>query len=170
MRRVFFVGFAAGMLLTAIVGTVCFWGLLQSGVQAHLDAQLVASRVEQQVLDAGHSQIDRMNVRLREDLPQKVVQITAEGFKDAVQSLYGDQLQLPEEVTRPVEQRIEEHLSEEIDDYLDEADFEPLLTEAARQSRVKTYKLLMQGEGMEMEISLMDRWRVPVQLRMSGPR
>jgi len=170
MRRVFLLGFTAGILLTAIVGSVLFVSLLQGGLQAHLDAEVVASQVEQQVLDAGHSQVQKMNLVLRDELPGQVMQITVEGFREAMEVLYGDQLQLPEQVIRPVEQHVEDYLAEELGDYLAAADFEPLLQELARQSRSKTYTLLLQGEGMNMEISFMDRWTVPVELEIYGSR
>ena len=169
MHKQFYWGVAFGLVVSIAMGGVAVWSLSRTGVEAHVNADIVANQVEEEVLSIGREQAANFRAALQEDLPDRLVEKTADGFEQAFESVYGEDLFLPEEVTGPIRQHLKQHLENELTDLFQDEDFEPLIQKLARRSRVKTSAVLQQQEeSIEMQAHLMDRWTVPIKLRIAA--
>lgn len=166
--RSYVFGFVTAVFLSVFVLAGGLWYLCQNGVTVHLDPEPMVKEMENTLTEEAQTQISSLMSAVRDDLPSHVAGRVAGSFESLSLHVYGVEVPLPEAVILRMEDYLRDSLSEEIEGWVDDICFDPLLEEITGETRDQVYRYLNRAGGVQLRIDLPGALSVPVRV-VTGP-
>ena len=119
--RGFGLGFACGLLVSALLAGAAIQQLVQRGLTVEVEAAPLAAAAEAAVQEAVARQLPAVVEPLRERLPAAIAAELAARMREAGIIVYGVRLELPPEAAAALERQLRDELSRQLQVQLDPA-------------------------------------------------
>lgn len=162
--RSYVLGFVTAVVLSVFVLAGGLWFLCHNGVTVHLDPEPMVKEMENSLTAEAETQISSLMSAVRSDLPSHVAGRVAGSFESLSLQVYGVEVPLPEAVILRMEDYLRKSLSEEVERWIDDISFDPLLQEITGETREQIYRYLDQAGGVQLRIDLPGSLSVPVRV------
>lgn len=158
--------FVLGFLTAAIVFGFAVAGgmgsLARTGVTVYVDPAPLLGEIETGLVREAEIQIQYLLASVRRDLPTQVAKEVAGTFRGLSFSVYDVQVPLPEEVVRRMEMSLQDSLAEELELWVEDVDWSPLMGNLTEATRSQVLDLLDDSAGWDLELNLPGPWSMPV--------
>lgn len=160
----FLLGFTSATVVFGLMMAGGLGSLVQTGVTVHVDPAPILAQIEMGLVGEAETQIQQLLASVRRDLPSQVAGQVAGTFRGLSLSVYDVQVPLPEEVVRRMETSLRDSLSDELDVWLEDVNWDPLLEELTCATRRGVYDLLDGSAVWDLELNLPGPWSMPVHI------
>ena len=158
----FVLGFIAATIVLGCAAAGGMGSLARTGVTVYVDPAPLLGEIETSLVREAEIQIHHLLGSVRQDLPTQVAREVAGTFRGLSFTVYDVQVPLPDEVIRRMELSLQDSLAAEVELWVEDVDWSPLMGNLTEATRSQVVDLLDDSAGWDLELNLPGPWSMPV--------